>query len=65
MPAIKQPLLKVVSLETWEASLNQLLIKEKALTQARDALSAERRKQPMVNLGLKTDGINVVKRLSI
>lgn len=50
MSATKPPLPQVVSHETWKASLNQLLIKEKELTRARDALNAERRKLPMVKV---------------
>src|SRR5688572_18772065 len=36
----------VVSREAWEAARAQLLVKEKALTRARDALAAERRRMP-------------------
>ena len=36
----------VVSLQEWEAAREQLLVKEKALTRARDALAAERRRMP-------------------
>lgn len=36
----------VVSAEDWEAARQQLLIKEKAHTRARDALAAERRRMP-------------------
>jgi predicted dithiol-disulfide oxidoreductase (DUF899 family) len=36
----------VVSSQQWEAARQQLLIKEKALTHARDALAAERRRMP-------------------
>ena len=37
---------KIVSHEEWEAAREQLLVKEKALTRARDALAAERRRMP-------------------
>ena len=37
---------KVVSLREWEAARQQLLVKEKELTRARDALAAERRRMP-------------------
>ena len=40
----------VVSSDEWRVALDQLLIKEKELTRARDALSAERRKLPMVKV---------------
>jgi predicted dithiol-disulfide oxidoreductase (DUF899 family) len=36
----------VVSAEEWEAARQRLLVKEKALTRARDALAAERRRMP-------------------
>src|ERR1044071_4775890 len=42
--AIKTP--SIVSAEEWEAARQQLLVKEKALTRARDALAAERRRMP-------------------
>jgi predicted dithiol-disulfide oxidoreductase (DUF899 family) len=37
---------KVVSAQEWEAARKQLLVKEKELTRARDALAAERRRMP-------------------
>src|SRR5260370_20782972 len=46
---LKQPVMRtppVVSPEAWEASRQQMLVKEKALTRARDALAAERRRLP-------------------
>ncbi|MES1148864.1 MAG: DUF899 family protein, partial [Bradyrhizobium guangdongense] len=36
----------VVSAQEWEAARQQLLVKEKAMTRARDALAAERRRMP-------------------
>ena len=36
----------IVSPQEWEAAFEQLLVKEKALTRARDALAAERRRMP-------------------
>ena len=36
----------IVSPQAWEAAREQLLVKEKALTHARDALAAERRRMP-------------------
>ena len=36
----------IVSLDEWEAARQQLLVKEKELTHARDALAAERRRMP-------------------
>jgi predicted dithiol-disulfide oxidoreductase (DUF899 family) len=38
----------IVSPKVWEAAREQLLVKEKALTRARDALAAERRRMPRV-----------------
>src|SRR5512133_885681 len=40
----------VVSREQWLAARKELLVKEKALTRARDALNAERRMLPMVEI---------------
>src|SRR6266481_7496048 len=37
---------KVVSPKTWEAARQKLLVKEKELTRARDALAAQRRRMP-------------------
>ena len=42
--AMKTP--PVVSARAWEAARDELLVKEKALTRARDALAAERRRMP-------------------
>jgi predicted dithiol-disulfide oxidoreductase (DUF899 family) len=43
LPANTPP---IVSSQEWEAARQQLLVKEKALTRARDALAAERRRMP-------------------
>jgi predicted dithiol-disulfide oxidoreductase (DUF899 family) len=43
-PAMQTP--PVVSPEAWEAARQALLVKEKALTRARDAMAAERRRMP-------------------
>ena len=40
----------VVSPEVWRAARVQLLAEEKAMTRARDALSAKRRELPMVEI---------------
>ena len=40
----------VVSREEWLAARKELLAKEKELTRARDALNAERRQLPMVEI---------------
>jgi hypothetical protein len=44
----------VVSREQWLAARKELLVKEKALTRARDALNAERRMLPMVEIDSPT-----------
>ena len=44
LPAMKTP--PVVSPQEWETARQQLLIKEKELTRARDALAAARRRMP-------------------
>ena len=36
----------IVSQQEWEAERQRLLVKEKELTRARDALAAERRRMP-------------------
>ena len=36
----------IVTAQDWEAARQQLLVKEKELTRARDALAAERRRMP-------------------
>jgi predicted dithiol-disulfide oxidoreductase (DUF899 family) len=41
---------KIVSRDEWIAARKELLVKEKALTAAHDALAAERRKLPMVKI---------------
>jgi predicted dithiol-disulfide oxidoreductase (DUF899 family) len=40
----------IVSTEEWKAAREQLLVKEKELTRARDALAAERRRMPRMNV---------------
>ena len=46
----KSALPKVVSRTEWQRARNKLLVKEKAATRARDALAAERRRLPMVEI---------------
>src|SRR5262245_30130778 len=48
----------IVSKEAWEAARRELLVKEKELTRARDALAAERRRMPWlaVEKGYEFDG---------
>ena len=43
---MKRP--KVVSAKEWEVARQKLLVREKELTRARDALAAERRQMPWV-----------------
>ncbi|SDH50963.1 MULTISPECIES: DUF899 domain-containing protein [Bradyrhizobium] len=42
--------LNVVSADQWEAARQELLVKEKALTRARDAMAAERRRMPWMEV---------------
>ena len=46
----------VVSSAEWDAALQELLVKEKALTRARDAMAAERRRMPWMAVD---DGLRV------
>ena len=50
----------IVSPEQWKAARQQLLVKEKALFRARDALAAERRRMPwmLVEKAYAFDGPN-------
>jgi predicted dithiol-disulfide oxidoreductase (DUF899 family) len=48
------PLPPLVDRETWQARLDDLLVREKALTRAGDALAAERRRLPMVEVDATT-----------
>ena len=41
---------EIVSLDKWLAARKRLLVKEKELTHARDALNASRRRLPMVEI---------------
>src|SRR5881398_238369 len=41
---------QIVSAAEWQAARENLLVKEKAATRARDALAAERRRLPMVRI---------------
>ena len=41
---------QIVSPREWEAARLQLLVKEKELTRARDALAAERRRMPWLRV---------------
>ncbi|TMB88874.1 MAG: DUF899 domain-containing protein, partial [Chloroflexi bacterium] len=40
----------IVSFEEWQAAHEKVLAKEKEATRARDALAAERRRQPAVQI---------------
>jgi predicted dithiol-disulfide oxidoreductase (DUF899 family) len=56
----------VVSRDVWEAARKKLLLKEKEMTHARDALNAERRRLPMVRIekGYVFDGAGGTVSLS-
>ena len=45
-PPADMSLPPIVSPQEWEAAREELLVKEKKLTHARDALAAERRRMP-------------------
>ena len=47
-PAMQTP--PVVSPQAWESARQELLVKEKAHTRARDALAAERRRMPWMTV---------------
>lgn len=47
---VKKPLPEIVSEKDWQTAHKKLLAKEKRATRARDALAAERRRQPMVEI---------------
>jgi len=49
MDTMKTP--PTVTLEEWEAARHRLLVKEKEVTRARDALAAERRRMPRLAVG--------------
>ncbi|WUR83484.1 DUF899 domain-containing protein [Streptomyces phaeochromogenes] len=42
---------RIVSRDEWRGAREELLVREKAATRARDALNAERRRLPMVEIG--------------
>ncbi|MFC3286164.1 DUF899 domain-containing protein [Litchfieldella rifensis] len=46
----RNPLPPIVSMDEWQAALDQQIAKEKALTRAHDRLNAERRRLPMVKV---------------
>ena len=48
-----KPIPKIVSPTEWESARKKLLVKEKAMTRSLDALSAERRRLPMVLIDKK------------
>ncbi len=50
MNAAETELPQIVSREEWQRERDQLLVKEKLATRARDALAAERRRLPMVKI---------------
>ena len=54
---------EIVSREDWDAARQQLLVKEKELTRARDALAAERRRMPWLAVdeeyAFETPGISI------
>jgi len=53
-PAGEHPLPQITDRQTWQAKLDELRVKEKAHTRAGDALAAERRRLPMVEVDPRT-----------
>ncbi|GAA1260234.1 DUF899 family protein [Sphaerisporangium rubeum] len=53
-PATEQSLPRVVDRRTWQAEIDGLRVREKAHTRAGDALAAERRRLPMVEVDAQT-----------
>jgi predicted dithiol-disulfide oxidoreductase (DUF899 family) len=53
-PAADRPLPQIADRQTWQAKLDELRVKEKAHTRAGDALAAERRRLPMVEVDPQT-----------
>jgi len=53
-PAAERPLPPIADRQTWQARIDELRIKEKAHTRAGDALAAERRRLPMVEVDPQT-----------
>jgi predicted dithiol-disulfide oxidoreductase (DUF899 family) len=50
MTELRQALPRIVSVEDWRQALDALVVEEKALTKRSDALSAARRRLPMVKI---------------
>jgi predicted dithiol-disulfide oxidoreductase (DUF899 family) len=57
-----QSLPKVVSQAEWQSARDKLLVKEKAHTRAGDALTAERRRLPMVTTRTISSKARTAKR---
>jgi predicted dithiol-disulfide oxidoreductase (DUF899 family) len=53
-PAAEHPLPQIADRPTWQAKIDELRVKEKAHTRAGDALAAERRRLPMVEVDAQT-----------
>src|SRR5258705_8711076 len=53
-PAAEHPLPQIADRQTWQAKIDELRVKEKAHTRAGDALAAERRRLPMVEVDPQT-----------
>ena len=53
-PAAEHPLPQIADRQTWQAKIDELRVKEKAHTRAGDALAAERRRLPMVEVDPRT-----------
>ncbi|OLB76464.1 MAG: hypothetical protein AUI14_18670 [Actinobacteria bacterium 13_2_20CM_2_71_6] len=53
-PTAEHPLPQIADRQTWQAKIDELRVKEKAHTRAGDALAAERRRLPMVEVDPQT-----------
>ena len=54
MPAGEHPLPQIDDRQAWQAKIDELRVKEKAHTRVGDALAAERRRLPMVEVDPRT-----------
>src|SRR5215204_622577 len=54
MRAGERPLPQIIDRQGWQARIDELRVKEKAHTRAGDALAAERRRLPMVEVDPRT-----------
>jgi len=63
--AAEHPFPRIVDRQTWQAKIDELRVKEKAHTRAGDALAAERRRLPMVEVDPRTPLIGAGGRVPL